>query len=66
MRMSFWKSSKESEDYQVVSISLAKKLLKEKGGVAWTEHYERDGTMFEVTPIELKGNNSKFKYNKHL
>lgn len=33
---------------------------------AWTEHYERDGTLFEVTEIHLTGNNSRFKYNHHL
>jgi len=36
------------------------------GGSAWTEHCERDGGCFKVTPIELGKNNSKFKYNHHL
>ena len=49
-----------------VSITTAKKLLKEHGGAAWTEHCDRDGTCFEVTPITLTGNNSRFKYNHHL
>lgn len=49
-----------------ISVTTAKKLLKEYGGTAWTEHCERDGGCFEVTPIELKGNNSRFKYNHHL
>lgn len=44
----------------------AKKLLKLYGGRAWTEHYERDGSMFEVTEIELTGDNSTHKYNRHL
>ena len=48
------------------SISSAKKLLKKYGGAAWTEHIDRDGGCFEVTPVELSGNNSRFKYNHHL
>lgn len=49
-----------------ISITTAKKLLKQFGGSAWTEHYERDGGCFEVTEIKLEGNNSKHKYNRHL
>ena len=49
-----------------VSVTTAKKLLKAHGGIAWTDHLERDGGLFEVTPIKLTGNNSKFKYNRHL
>lgn len=49
-----------------VSISTAKKLLKQYGGNAWTQHIDRDGGCFEVTEIKLSGNNSKFKYNHHL
>ena len=48
------------------SVTFAKKLLKEHGGAAWTEHIDRDGGCFEVTEIKLKGNNSRFKYNHHL
>lgn len=65
MRMSFYQENDKAEA-QPVSVSYAKKMLKEKGGRAWTEHYERDGGLFEVTKIELKGNNTKFKYNRHL
>lgn len=49
-----------------ISVTRAKELLREYGGSAWTEHYERDGTLFEVTEIYLTGNNSRFKYNHHL
>lgn len=49
-----------------ISVTRAKNLLKQYGGAAWTEHCDRDGSVFEVTNIELKGNNSKFKYNRHL
>ena len=48
------------------SITTAKKLLKQYGGIAWTDHCERDGGVFETTEITLKGNNSRFKYNHHL
>ena len=48
------------------SITTAKKLLKQYGGIAWTDHIDRDGGLFEVTEIKLKGNNSKFRYNRHL
>lgn len=49
-----------------ISVTSAKELLRKYGGSAWTEHYERDGTLFEVTEIHLTGNNSRFKYNHHL
>lgn len=49
-----------------ISIKHAKKLLKTYGGSAWTEHYDRNGSLFESTPITLKGNNSRFQYNRHL
>lgn len=49
-----------------ITVSAAKKLLKQYGGSAWTEHCERDGGCFEVTEIKLQGNNSRFKYNHHL
>lgn len=49
-----------------ISVSTAKRLLKEFGGTAWTEHCDRDGGVFEVTSIQLKGNNSQFTYNRHL
>ena len=49
-----------------ITVTAAKKLLRQYGGSAWTEHIERDGTLFEVTEIHLTGNNSRFKYNHHL
>ena len=48
------------------SVTTAKKLLKQYGGAAYTAHIDRSGTVFENTPIALKGNNSRFKYNHHL
>lgn len=48
------------------SVTNAKRLLKKYGGAAWTEHIDRDGCLFEVSEIALKGNNSRFKYNRHL
>ena len=48
------------------SVSTAKRLMKEFGGFGWTDHCDRDGSVFEVTEIQMKGNNSRFKYNHHL
>lgn len=48
------------------SITHAKELLKAYGGAAWTEHFERDGGLFEVSEVKLGKNNSRFKYNRHL
>lgn len=55
-----------TDTIEAISVSAAKSLLKQYGGSAWTEHCERDGSLFEVTEITLKGNNSRFKYNRHL
>lgn len=82
MRLHYWKPDSDfdinkiddscireivEKDGQVdTGLKDAKRLLKLYGGYAWTEHYERDGTMFEVTSIELNGNNSTHKYNHHL
>ena len=49
-----------------VSITRAKELLRKYGGCAWTEHIDRDGSVFEISEITIKGNNSRFKYNRHL
>ena len=49
-----------------LSITHVKNLIKTYGGTGWTEHCERDGSVFEVTEIKLAGNNSRFKYNHHL
>lgn len=58
---------KRNFSYEVdTSITMAKKLLKMFGGNAYTRHIDRDGGVFEVTQIKLKGNNSKHKYNVHL
>ena len=59
--------SEEVRDGRIaVSITIAKKLLRSIGGEAETHHIERDGTVFEVTPVRLVGNNSRHKYNRHL
>jgi len=64
-RQAYWKQQ-ERDEPRMVTIRQAKKLLKDCGGEAWIEHYERDGTCFEITEIELYGNNSRFQYNRHL
>lgn len=63
---------KRGDEPMLCSISTAKKLLRKalkdpnSEACAWTEHYDRDGGMFESTMIELTGNNSHFEYNRHL
>ena len=68
MRLHYYRETEDSEP-EVVSVREAKKLIKERGGVAWTEHYDRDGGMFETSPITI-GNNARIaygvKYNVHL
>ena len=66
MRLTYWQPADQESEPECVTVREAKRLLKEKGGRAWTEHYERDGTMFEVSPVRLHDNNSKFEYNRHL
>lgn len=66
MRLNYWRSEDGEEIEEGISVTTAKKLLKENGGVAWTEHIDRDGCCFEVSYIKLTGNNSNFKYNRHL
>lgn len=48
------------------SVKRVKELIKKYGGCGHIEHYDRSGGCFEVTPIKIKGNNSKHKYNIHL
>ena len=48
------------------SVSFAKKLLRAIGGNAYTQHFDRSGSLFETTPIRLAGNNSRHQYNRHL
>lgn len=58
---------KRNFKYEVdTTITMAKKLMKAYGGQAYTRHIDRDGGTFEITPIVLKGSNSRHKYNKHL
>jgi hypothetical protein len=67
MRITYWESEDGSEIEEAIKISTAKKLLKEKGGRAWTEIYERDGTMCESVPINIKSNKGSYApMNHHL
>lgn len=65
MRLNYYVKDSDSER-ELMSITEIKKFIKKQGGYGYTEHYERDGTLFDVTEIEVKGNNSTFKYNRHL
>ena len=66
MRLHYWQSNDGKVREEGISITDAKRLLKKQGGYAWTEHYERDGTMFERTSITINRPNSQHKYNRHL
>lgn len=48
------------------SITETKKLIRRYGGSGVTLHFERDGSLFETSEVKLSGNNSRFKYNRHL
>lgn len=61
-----WLCTESETELSGISITYAKQLLKEYGGHAYTRHIDRDGGCFEITPIELKKNNSRHKYNRHL
>jgi hypothetical protein len=71
MRLHYYRLT-ENDEPELCSVSQARKLLKLNNGCgkAWTEHYDRDGGLFEVTPITLDGSNKgssyNVKYNHHL
>ena len=66
MRIHYYQKDENSNPVGGYSISHIKKMIKEQGGFGFTLHIERDGTVFDSTEITLKGNNSRFKYNRHL
>ena len=49
-----------------ITVTECKRLLREFGGSACTQHHDRNGGLFETTPIALGKNNSRHKYNRHL
>lgn len=65
MRITYYKQNEDSES-EIMSVTNAKKLIKSQGGYARTEIYERDGTLCDTKEIKLKGDNTKFKMNRHL
>lgn len=52
-----WQQDQNSKPIYVGSIREAKKLLKQKGGKAWIEYCDRDGTLIEVQSIQMRGKN---------
>ena len=62
----YWFCTEAEDIIEGCSVSHAKELLKKFGGYASTQHCQRDGTAFDVTEIILTGNNSRFKYSRHL
>lgn len=63
---SHYKAEEAEDVVSGITVSSAKKLLRLFGGIAWTDHIDRSGGVFETTDISLEGNNSHFKYNHHL
>lgn len=64
-RFTYYRETKDTEPV-LCSVSAAKKQLKVKGGTSWTEHYDRDGSFQESTPIVLCNNADttyRAKYN---
>lgn len=59
-RFIYYRATPQSES-ELCNVSYAKKMLKKQGGAAWTEHYDRDGSFQESTPITL-GNNANTTY----
>jgi len=61
MRITFYRKSDDSER-EVVSIREAKKLLKEQGGEAWTEHWV-GSDFIETSTVSATGtNNTKSRH----
>lgn len=54
------------QDIDGLCVSTVKKLIKRYGGGGYTLHCDRSGSVFETSAIKLSGNNSRFKYNRHL
>jgi hypothetical protein len=63
MRINYWNSEgwpEKSGSCEAVNVSVseAKKQLKEKGGTAFTAFFDREGGLLETREIKLKGNNT--------
>lgn len=58
-RYTYYRKNKDTEPI-LCSVSTAKRLLK-NGGTAWTEHFDKDGSFQESTPI-VSGNNADTTY----
>lgn len=59
-RFTYYREHENTEPI-LCSVSYAKKQIRAKGGAAWTEHYDRDGSFQESTSITL-GNNADTTY----
>lgn len=49
-----------------LTLTKVKQLMRKFGGEGYTEHIDRDGSIFEVSEVKIKGNNSRVSYNRHL
>lgn len=55
----------DCEDIQQ-SVKWIKDMIKKYGGYGYTQHVDRDGSIIEISEIKTSGNNSRFRYNRHL
>jgi hypothetical protein len=58
VRINVWQNNETGEIESGISMNYAKNLLRTKGGVAFTEFYDRDGSFCETRPISLSANNT--------
>jgi hypothetical protein len=63
MRLNYWHSEgwpEKAGSYELagISVSEAKKHLKEKGGAAITCFFDKDGGLLETREIKMEGNNT--------
>lgn len=65
MKINYWRSAHENTEgiteLSGISVSAAKKLLKDKGGVAWTCLFDRDGSFQDTWDITLGKNTMSYR-----
>jgi hypothetical protein len=65
MKINYWRPADESAGSETelagISVSEAKKLLKEKGGAAWTCLFDRDGSYQDTWEITLGKNAMSYR-----
>lgn len=68
MRINSWMGD-DGEVRSGLTVSEVKRLIRKQGGCGCTEHYDRDGSLCESSPITLESNRGtayEVKYNHHM